>query len=686
MKLIMMRIFVIGVLVAALIGGLAMVSIGLCGVGARLSEGIAEAGKGWCPPSTPTLVMDHSTQLNPAPASEAGAPFHPLATISETLQALSDAVIPESDLQRLAQELEGKTVSPATLPSPAGPLLESARKNFWVSNSDENTYFQVTAVLAAISDHAYLWMQEGIRYKAEDAKQLVETFESHIYPTNRAFFGSEWTPGVDSDPHLYILFARGIGAGVLGAFSSMDEYPPQVRRFSNGHEMFVLNADKLGVSSPSALGTLAHEFQHMIHWYRDRNEETWLNEGAAELAAFLNGYDRNQADVLYTRAPDLQLNDWPDYTSQNVPHYRAALLFLAYFLDRFGEQATQALVAHPANGLESIDEVLKALGVPDGASGGQLTADDVFQDWSIANFLQDVTFAGGRYGYQRYPLQSRPKPVQVIRKCPTEPLTGDVHQYGVDYIEIACRGEFQLSFEGFTQVKLLPVDPYSGQYAFWSNQSDESDTTLTRIFDFSGQSAPLTLAYQAWFDLEEDYDYVYLEVSLDGKNWQILKTPRGTAEDPIGNNYGWGYTGASQGWIKEEVDLSAYAGRKVSLRFQYITDKAIHGEGFILDDLAIPEIGYMADFEAGASGWEAAGWVRLRNILPQTYRLTLVKRAGHRTTAVDDISLDDANSALVPMSLPREIEQAILVISGTTRYTHQKAAYRFTILNATPGP
>ena len=49
--------------------------------------------------------------------------------------------------------------------------------------------------------------------------------------------------------------------------------------------------------------------------------------------------------------------------------------------------------------------------------------------------------------------------------------------------------------------------------------------TLTREFDFSAVSGPIALNFQTWYDLEEDYDYLYLEVSEDGEHWQILTTP-----------------------------------------------------------------------------------------------------------------------------------------------------------------
>jgi hypothetical protein len=205
--------------------------------------------------------------------------------------------------------------------------------------------------------------------------------------------------------------------------------------------------------------------------------------------------------------------------------------------------------------------------------------------------------------------------------------------------------------------------------------------TLTRTFDFSEYTGPLTLSYWTWYDIEKDFDYAYVLASEDGENWEMLFPPSGTSEDPTGANYGWGYNGSSGGgpeWIQENVDISQYAGKQIQLRFEYITDAAVNGEGLLLDDIAIPEAGYFSDFEQDDGGWEANGFARIQNLVPQNFKLSLITLGDQ--SEVIPIQLAQDNTARISIDLGGSVDEAILVVSGTTRLTRQPATYRFTFL------
>jgi hypothetical protein len=296
-------------------------------------------------------------------------------------------------------------------------------------------------------------------------------------------------------------------------------------------------------------------------------------------------------------------------------------------------------------------------------------------DWAVTLYLMDGSVGDGRYTYNNYPSAPRVTETQSVPDCP-QSINSTVNQYGIDYYTITCEGEHTLRFNGSTVVGLLPVDANSGNYMFWSNRGDESDMTLTREFDFTGVSGPINMSFAMWHDLETDYDYVFLEASTDGETWEILTTPSGTGEDPSGNSYGWGWNGQTNGWVTEEVDLSQFAGKTVQIRFEYVTDAALNGEGFLLDDVRIDALNYEESFEEGDDGWEAAGFVRVENTLPQTYRLTLITK--DNTTTVTHIPLNPDQTAEISLSL-NSGQEAILIVTGTTRFTRLPAAYQIEV-------
>ncbi len=592
-----------------------------------------------------------------------------------TLELLEQTEVPASDLRGLACRLDSKCDIPLTLDPPAGPRQTGESQRFWVTDTDTNRNFQVSATLRYVTEHTYFWIQDGVKFDERELEGLAGEFENKIYPTTRSIFGSEWSPGIDGDERIYILYTGDVGRSLAGYFSSSDEIHPLAHENSNGHEMFVFNADSVRLNSDYTYGVLAHEFQHMIHWNMDKNEQTWMNEGLSELSALLNGYNPGGFDMVFSLDPDLQLNDWSMQES-NSSHYGASFLFFTYFLDRFGEPAVRSLVEHPANGLDSVDQVLAEMNAVDAVTGQPVRADALALDWMVANFLGDSSVADGRFAYSNYPEAPKVNPTETLSDCPSGPQDRVVHQYGADYIQITCRGDFTLSFAGSTLAKLLPVDPYSGRYAFWSNKGDESDMTLTRRFDLTGVSGPVEMTYRAWFDIEEDYDYLYVEASLDGQDWELLITPSGTPDDPTGNSFGWAYNGESGGWIEESLDLSAYAGQEVTIRFEYVTDLAVNGEGFLLDDVSVPVIGYFSDFESDDGGWEAAGFARIQNALPQTFSLALILK-GDGGTRVEYLPLAADQTAEIPLSLGGEVDEAILVVTGANRFTRELASYQF---------
>jgi immune inhibitor A len=642
-------------------------------------------------------VVPKTATPQPSPAMTAAIPTltaappiaTPLSTDGEdTLNILKNNQVPAGNWRDEAMRLKGIPDIPEVVRSTPINYAPGDSTDFYVINGDTRESRKLSAQLVYATANVYFFVEKGIQVDENDVKRLVDEFQDQTYPTNRAFFGSEWLPGVDGDPHIYMLYAHGLGHNIQAYCDSASEFSHLAHPFSNEKEIIALNADAGQLNDPYWRPTLAHEFQHMIHWHQNPNAETWLNEGASMLAQSINGFEAG-SKMMFLNEPDLQLNTWTDLSSsanEAGGHYDAAYLFMKYFLDRFGREASQTLVANRSTGITAVDNTLSTLGLTDSDTGKVLTAEDVFADWVVANFLNDSSVANGQYSYQDF-AEKVPSPTDIISDCPTGPVSALVHQFGTRYIELTCRGNLSINFTGSQHVPLVPTQPHSGHYAMWSSRNDGSDTTFTRAFDLSRVKSA-TLNYWAWWKIEADYDYVYVEVSADGgKTWKILSTPSGTDANPAGSNLGWGYTGCSGGsetgmecspqWIQEKVDLSAYSGQKILVRFEYLTDAALNYESLMLDDISIPEINDTCNFENDTCGWESEGFVRVDNVLPQTFVVQLIHTSGDQTT-VERMPLDANRQGSLPLRLENR-DSAILVISGTTPFTTEKASFELEI-------
>jgi hypothetical protein len=594
---------------------------------------------------------------------------------------LAETVLPERDLLALTTRLKKPAEPIPVVVNATPPHYEVGdRAEFWINEQATNTYFRSWATLHYVTPHVHVWVEDGYDVDHDDLVRSAERFEKETYPTNRRFFGSEWTPGVDNDLHISIF--NGNVPGVGGYYSSADEYSYLVNPYSNEREMFYINLDNAQPGNDYYDGILAHEFQHMIHWYTDRNEDTWVNEGCAELATYLNGYDVGAADRIFSHTPDTQLTAWADDPNLAGPHYGGSYLFMVYFLERFGNEVLRQVVASKADGIAGFDEVLA-----DREPG--VVFEDVFADWLIANYLDDTTLGDSRYGYRGLEIE-RAIVDATYSQYPVQ-SAATVHQYGADYIELqAGGGDVVVHFTGSTVTRLMDNEAYSGSYQWWSNRGDESDTTLTRAFDLTGLEQA-TLQAWLWYDIEEDYDYAYVEVSTDGgQTWDVLPGRYTTDYNPTGNSFGQAYTGKSgveadasedpdtkPQWVLEEMDLTPYVGQQILLRFEYITDDAYNSPGFCVDDISIPELGYHYDAEDDG-GWEALGFIRTDNTLSQRYLVQIIELGAE--TKVRQMDLDEAQRGQsVIEGFGGEVERAVLVVSALAPKTTELAGYQYSI-------
>ena len=588
-----------------------------------------------------------------------------------TLTALEQAEIPYRDRTDLARRLQGlESLAPVPLPV---AWQVGDRSQFWITNSADDQTLSVEATLRTVGDSIYLWVQADVDIDPAVLQALADTFDEDIYPTVRELWGSEANPGVDGDPRVYGLFAYGMGPSVAAYFTSANSYPQEVVATSNAREMFFFNLDTLGTdfSADALAGTIAHEFQHMIRRNQDPNEVTWMDEGFSTFTELYTGYSLNTLGQAYSYLgrPETQLNTWSE-DGPRLPHYGAAMMFVTYFYERYGEAALRALSADPTDGMESFDNILHQLGEPG--------ADALFADWVLANFLLDPTLAEGQYGYQLLSGLSSPLPAEIVTTYPYE-RSDLANQYSADYLVLTnldAQQQLDIQIQLPEVVPLVPAEAYSGSWMWYSNRHDESDTTLTRAFDLREVSSA-TLNYRVWYHLEDLWDYGYVMVSTDdGATWTPLETPHTTTENPHDNAYGPGYTGVSNGWQAESVSLDAYAGQSILVRFEVITDDAVNQPGLLIDDVSVPELDYASDFESGDGGWQAAGWVRIDNVLPQQTWVQAVQQTRDGAQISRWLAPDESSWSL---PLAEDVDQVLLVISPFAPLTTVPMPYELTV-------
>ena len=163
-------------------------------------------------------------------------------------------------------------------------------------------------------------------------------------------------------------------------------------------------------------------------------------------------------------------------------------------------------------------------------------------------------------------------------------------------------------------------------------------------------------------------------MSVDGgQTWRIIETPATSPENPIGNGFGPGYTGLSDGWLQESVDLSPYAGTDLWVRLQYVTDDAINGIGVCFRDLSIEAVGIAAE----DGSWEPRGFVFIDNVVRQDFQVQLITVGDE--PQVRRVHLDAGNAGKLTILPPRDGERLIVAVGSLAEKTRQPASYTLSV-------
>lgn len=110
---------------------------------------------------------------------------------------------------------------------------------------------------------------------------------------------------------------------------------------------------------------------------------------------------------------------------------------------------------------------------------------------------------------------------------------------------------------------------------------------IAQPIDLTNYIGPV-LNFQGQWEIEAGWDYCQVLASTNGSNYtplagQFTVTANGFSQpqgEPI-------YEGNQGTWALENIDLSAYAGQQLYLRFEMVSDQFLHLDGFYFDDLEV---------------------------------------------------------------------------------------------------
>jgi hypothetical protein len=533
-------------------------------------------------------------------------------------------------------------------------------------------------------DGSDLWMRTEDLLTPAQLTYMLDAFDNDIYPTEASTFGTPLARGADGQKVWMLLFNirdeayydATAESYIAGYFSSSEDA-------DNNKNMIHIDTydwvDRIGPDSARPYlyeGVFAHEYQHLLHADADPDEESWVDEGMADLAAFMCGFMEDQGHVIKY----IQYHPYIGLTffGGNLADYGSAYLFQLYLWENYGKDAFTSAVFHNTNnGIQGIQDKLNTF-------GHGVAFDKVYDNWTLANYFD--TMGPSAYGYQnldigpdtddwtiQYMLDNFYNPWSLypydkfgLTVNQPDTIVGswfywDYFGYGAPFLPYTAHyyyfepsNTFQAKFKG-DSVSGIPA--YAGSNQMISGTGAWTWRSFYRQVAVPG-TGDSSLSFATWYHMEDDWDYFYVEVHDNTTDqWYTLPLTDGvdtwttTSDEQEQDNPNvpagrepkdyeaagrWNaLTGASSGWLELSTSLNQFQGHTITIYFRTWQDGAFTYEGALVDAVEV-DLGGAATldgFETGMGLWatpaagDVAGWSRGTGLADNNWQATLVYMA-----------------------------------------------------------
>lgn len=513
---------------------------------------------------------------------------------------------PSVDEIRVAPNLLDSAEAQAAAVAQAEADCVTDAKLFVAADFYEGYYYLDVFYLMAEGAESQIWVQADLAWPegdprptpvitCEQAAYMVDQFDNNIYPIEIDFFGPpDFLDGSDAALSGLEDYYDEAGRQVVLVENIRDDnyydptYPLYIAGFYSsaleyyhGRNTMTIDAydweNRTGPDSARPFlyeGTFAHEYQHLLHDDYDPAEENWINEGLSDWAEQLTGYGIPEGHVnAVANAPENSLVVWGDQGDLEIlTDYGIAYLYQEFMNEHFSSDFNKALFQDGTNqGIASVNAVL-------GTMGATETFADTFHDFSVALYTKGAFTLDALKDFQvdvGHPGQRNPEAYAT----PGAPPWGTDYYLFWGYEQIA-------NFE-FNGLQFNPLSWTSDGDVLWGGTGDLIDNWA--IFEATGGG---TLTFDTMYEIEEFWDFGFVQVSEDGgETWASLSNAYTTsdhdaaAHPKIVANLP-GLTGSSDGWVTMDFDLSAYSG-DILVAFRYVTDWATTEAGWYVDNVYV---------------------------------------------------------------------------------------------------
>jgi hypothetical protein len=350
-------------------------------------------------------------------------------------------------------------------------------EDFHILDFDTQQNTTVRAVLRHVGEHCLVYTPQATPLPSMVPSAIASEFDTNVYPSVTANLGGPPDPGIDGDPRITILLYSFGNQSVAGYFYPGDIDPEGTGApDSNRREMIYLNLDRVRFDPVVAGSVAAHEFAHLVHYYRDfmlapphqrAPEARWIDEGLSMHAELVSGYSAYAWAELsaFASQPNKNLTSW---AGGYLNDYGASYLFVTYLAERMGQAFVPVLVQEPANGVGGVNAALSTWGAFE-------TFDTIFDDWVVANYL-DGRLPGFRpWGYALLNIAAQAAP--VAGPLPRVGTVAGLQNFAASYVELDLQppeAEIRVVIDGEDGA------PLRAALVSW-NESGEGGVVVTHV-------------------------------------------------------------------------------------------------------------------------------------------------------------------------------------------------------------